>query len=725
MSIIVKDNVFTLQTVNTTYQMKVDEHQVLLHLYYGKRIQESMEYLLTFYDRGFSGNIYDAGMDRTYSLDVLPQEYASFGNGDYRNTCLSIRYADGTYSTDLRFHSYEIIKGKYNLSGLPAVYAKEQEAMTLKITLADPVTDVQVDLMYGVLEEQDIITRSATIRNAGSRDIVVKKAASASIDFLYGTYDLISFYGRHAMERNVQRSEIVHGTQVIGSRRGTSGHQYNPAVILAQKDTTEEHGECYGMVFVYSGNFKLEAEKDQYDQTRVIMGLQEDLFEYRLGMNERLEIPETILAYSDQGLSHLSHIFHACMKKNLCRGRYKESIRPVLVNSWEAAYFDFDGNTLIELAKEAAGLGIDMVVMDDGWFGKREDDNCSLGDWTVNEAKLGCTLKELTEQINTLGVKFGIWFEPEMISEDSELYRQHPEWALVIPKRAPVRSRNQLVLDLTKREVRDHIFEKICKILDAGNIEYVKWDMNRSLCDIYSDITEIGKVTYEYVKGVYDILERLLEKYPNILFEGCSGGGGRFDAGMLYYTPQIWCSDNTDAINRTKIQYGTSFIYPIATVGSHVSAVPNHQTGRSVSLQTRGIVAMAGTFGYELDLRKLTVEEKEEITEQVKKYKRDAELILNGQYYRLSGADEKRYCAWEFVSEDQKKILINVVMLEIEGNMTVVYVKGKGLDPEAVYRETVTKKRYCGAAIMAAGFPLPIEQQEYASYQIELEKVTN
>ncbi|MDE6203700.1 MAG: alpha-galactosidase, partial [Lachnospiraceae bacterium] len=458
---------------------------------------------------------------------------------------------------------------------------------------------------------------------------------------------------------------------------------------------------------------------DQYNQRRVMMGLQSDFFHYPLEKGEELVIPETILSYSGEGFGKLSRQYHKCIREHVCRGRYQDRTRPVLINSWEAAYFDFSGETILNLAKEAAGLGIDMVVMDDGWFGKRDDDNSGLGDWQVNEAKLGCSLGELIGKINDLGLKFGIWMEPEMISEDSTLYREHPDWAIQIPGRKPVRGRNQLALDFSRAEVRDYVFDQICSVLNQGKIEYVKWDINRSLSDIYSLEKNQGKVTYDYVLGVYEFLEKLIQKYPDILIEGCCGGGGRFDAGMMYYAPQIWCSDNTDAVDRIRIQYGTSFFYPVSTVGSHVSAVPNHQTGRSVSLHTRGVTAMAGTFGYELDPQKLSKEEKEEIKEQVCQYKKHAELIRRGDYYRLSDPYKESFAAWMFVSEDKSKALVNIVMLEVHGNMLVEYVRLKGLQPDEIYEDTETGRCYYGSALMEAGIPLPAEMGEYLAYQME------
>ena len=716
-----KDRTFTLQTKNTTYQMQVDRYGFLLHLYYGKKTDTCMDYLLTYYDRGFSGNPYDAGEDRTYSMDTLPQEFPCYGNGDFRSTAFAVENADGSMSCDLRYKSHKIFDGKYNLEGLPAVYASEEEAQTLEILMEDPVTGVKVVLLYGVLPAQDIITRSVCVKNESSGKIYLNKIESASLDFLYGDYELLTFYGRHAMERNVQRVPVVHGTQKIGSVRGTSSHQYNPMMILAEKETTEDKGNCYAMSFVYSGCFQGEVLKDQLNQTRMMLGLQEEAFRYPLETGEMFQAPEVILSYSSEGMNRLSQNLHHCIRQHICRGKYKEEIRPILINSWEAAYFDFTGDTIYELAKAAKEVNIDMLVMDDGWFGKRDDDNSGLGDWFVNEKKLGGTLGNLIKRINDLGVKFGIWIEPEMVSEDSDLYRKHPDWALTVPGRNPVRSRNQLVLDFSRKEVVDAIYDQICKVLDQGNIEYVKWDMNRSLMDVYSSVTrDQGRVLHDYVLGLYDFLERLVQRYPNLLIEGCSGGGGRFDAGMMYYTPQIWCSDNTDAIDRLRIQYGTSFGYPVSVVGSHVSAVPNHQTGRKTPLHTRGVVAMSGTFGYELNLMKLSEEEKQEIREQIAEYKSYAPIIQNGLYYRLSNPTTEEICAWEFVHTDEKeqsKVLLNIVMQVIHGNMTVNYVKLQGLEETAVYREEKSGKRYTGAALMYGGMPLPIEPGEYQAYQ--------
>lgn len=711
--------IFSIDTKNTTYQMKVDSYGFLLHLYYGAKVNGAMDYLLTYADRGFSGNPAEAGADRTYSLDVLPQEYPTWGTGDYRNAALLIQNADHSESCKLQYAGHTIKKGKYNLSGLPAVYAEENEAETLEIYMEDCVSNLKVTLLYGVVEQLDIITRSVIIENHGSENIIIEKAGSACLELLPGQYDLLSFCGRHTMERTVQRKRIGYGSSVFESRRGTSSHQYNPAFILADVNATEDRGNCYGIAFVYSGGFRFETEKDPYDQVRTVMSIQPEQFAYPLNPGERFVVPETIFSFSQNGFGALSHNYHNCINHHVIRRSFQKKMRPVLINSWEAAYFDFTGETMLELAKNAADVGIDLVVMDDGWFGKRDDDNSGLGDWEVNEEKLGCSLGTLIEKINELGVDFGIWIEPEMISEDSTLYRNHPDWVLQIPGRSPVRSRNQLVLDFSRKDVRDYIFASICKVLDQGNITYVKWDMNRSISDVYSHVNVRGTVLHDYVVGVYDFLEQMIQRYPELLIEGCSGGGGRFDIGMLYYTPQIWCSDNTDAIDRTKIQYGTSFFYPASAVGSHVSAVPNHQTGRITSLKTRAVVAMAGTFGYELNLQILSAEEKEEIKEQVAVFKKQNELIQQGTYYRLTNPMEDAMAAWLFVSENKKHALFNVVVLDKQANAGVTFIKLKGLLEGSTYISSEDNREYAADGLMEAGFPIPSTLGEYEAYQVE------
>ena len=715
----------TLQTKHTTYQMGIAEHGFLLHLYYGPKAEGDMSYLLTAYDRGFSGNPYDAGDDRTFSMDTFPLEYPCYGNGDYRSPAFNVKNEQGVYGADLRYKTHSVTKGKYSISGLPAVYADESSgAYTVNVILEDALLGIEVTLRYGVLPELDVITRSAVIKNTGNHLLYLTKVYSATMDFLNGNFDILHFHGRHAMERMEERVPVIFGNQSFGSRRGTSSHQHNPFFILADPETTEDCGSCYGMSMLYSGNFKFEVEKDQIGQTRMEMGLLDEMFEYPLEQGKEFYTPEVAMAYSQNGLTSLSHLYHKLIRYHVCRGKYKTSRRPILINNWEATYMNFNGDKIVGIAKQAAELGVEMMVLDDGWFGNRNSDNSGLGDWVVNEEKMGGPLSEIADKINQMGMKFGLWIEPEMVNEDSHLYRTHSDWAFTIPGRRPVRGRNQLVLDFSRKEVVDYIFNAVSKVIDSANIAYIKMDMNRSICDVYTAVEQkqnYGKIMYEYVLGVYDFLERLIQRYPDLLIEGCSGGGGRFDAGMLYYTPQIWCSDDTDAIERIQIQHGTSFGYPVSAVGSHVSAVPNHQTGRVTSINTRSVVAMAGSFGYELDLNLLSEEEKEEVKQQIEDYKKYWNLIHNGTYYRLHNPlTNHEFAAWEFTSEDKNECLLNIVTLTTHANAPVNYVKCKGLHPDKMYRNEKDNQIYNGNALMYAGLPIAVEPGEYRGIQIHL-----
>lgn len=715
-----ESRVFRLVTENSEYQLHADELGVLRHLWYGKKVDTDMSYLLDYPDVGFSGNPYDAGDKRTYSLNTQPLEYPCEGVGDFRVSAVSVVHSDGSNALDLRYKGHKLSKGKYSISGLPAVYADDSDAETLEIFLRDTSTETEVTLRYGVISKYDIITRSAVVKNCGYSPIKIEKAASLCLDIPHGEWEWVHFHGRHAMERLMERVPLFHGVQEISSSRGTSSHQQNPSVILCSPDCTEQNGECIGAFFMYSGGFKIQTEFEQMDQVRLVMGLDPETFEWTLENNETFETPEAVMTFSANGFAKMSHNFHKIIRENVCRGKYQLAERPVLINNWEATYFDFNEKKILKIAKSAAKLGVDMLVLDDGWFGKRNSDTSGLGDWFVNENKLKGGLSMLADKINDLGMKLGIWFEPEMVSEDSHLYRAHPDWAIAIPDRKPMRGRFQLVLDMSRREVQDYLFGAISNILDNANISYIKWDMNRSISDLYSHVLPAerqGELSHRYVLGLYSLLERLIQKYPNVLFEGCSGGGGRFDAGMLYYTPQIWCSDNSDAIDRLRIQYGTSFGYPVSAMGAHVSAVPNHQTGRITPLHTRGVVAMSGTFGYELDLLKLTEEEKDEVRSQIGEFRKYAPLIQNGRYYRLTDPFKSEVCAWEIVGNSQEEVLLNVVMEEIHGNMTVNYVQLRGLDESALYKEQTTGRIYSGAALMHGGMPLPAEFGEYRAYQ--------
>lgn len=726
MAITVKDKIFNLETENTLYQMKVDRFGVLNHLWYGEKTDCCMDYLLDYPDAGFSGNIYEAENERTYSLNTLPQEYSTSGVGDFRISAISVTHEDGSNALDLRVREYQIKKGKYEIPGLPAVYAKEDEAETLEITLKDTATETLVILRYGVLEKEDIITRSVEVKNLGNTPIVINKVHSMCLDIPYGDWEWMHFYGRHTMERQAERVPVLHGISESSSSRGTSSHHQNPAVLLCEKDCTETSGHCIGAALMYSGGFQAQVEKDQLEQIRLVMGIHPDTFEWTLEAGEAFYTPEVILSCSTTGFAKLSQNFHHIIRNHVCRGTYQLSSRPVLINNWEATYFDFNEEKILNIARQASKLGIDMMVLDDGWFGKRDGDCSGLGDWFVNEKKLNGGLKALVEKINAMGMKFGLWFEPEMVSEDSDLYRNHPDWAIQIPGRKPMRSRYQLVLDMSNPEVVDYLYGVMSAILRENHIEYVKWDMNRSISDWYTATLSRGRqmeMPHRYVLGLYELLEKLTSEFPDVLFEGCSGGGGRFDAGMMYYCPQIWCSDDTDAHERTFIQYGTSFFYPTSTVGSHVSAVPNHQTGRITSIETRGVVAMAGSFGYELDLNQLSEEEKAVVAKQVTHYKEYQSLIYNGDYYRLANPFEDGMSAWSWISEDKKTILVQGVLFRAKPNVLRKTLRLMGLEAKKNYKIAGTEEVYTGVALMSGGVLLQRAVGDDVSFEIVLEEI--
>lgn len=695
-----KDRTFTLQTKETTYQMQVDQYGFLLHLYYGKKAEGCMDYLLTYYDRGFSGNPYDAGTDRTYSMDSLPQELSCYGNGDFRSASLMLENGDGSMSCDMRYKNYTIRDGKYSLPGLPAVYADNDEAQTLEIVLEDPATGVEAMLLYGVLPELDIITRSVYIRNQSSEKIYVNKVMSAELDFLYGDYDLLTFYGRHAMERNLQRVPVAHGSQMIGSVRGTSSHQYNPMMILAEKDTTEDHGGCYAMSFVYSGNFQGEVLKDQYNQTRMLLGVQEECFRYPLEAGETFYAPEVILSYTDQGMNRLSQNLHSCIRHHICRGKYKTEVRPVLVNSWEAAYFDFTGETLYNLAKEARSLGIDMLVLDDGWFGKRDDDNSGLGDWYVNEKKLGETLGGLVKRVNDLGVKFGIWIEPEMVNPRSELAEKHPDWIVKAGNREIPRMRNQWLLDLSNPKVQDFVFSVFDNTMKLSpNIDYIKWDANRHVENAGSEYLPEDKQSHfwiDYTQGFYKVMERIRAKYPDVLIQACASGGGRVEFGAMKYFNEVWTSDNTEALSRTRIQYGTSLFYPATVMGSHVSATPNHQTGNITPIKFRFDIACAGRLGMELQPKRMDDTEKRFARKAVASYKAYRDIVMEGDLYRIGTPyDDTGYYGMMYVSKDKKKAVLFTYCIRYQSRTLIPKFRLHGLDAKTRYtvREQNTDKK--------------------------------
>jgi len=729
MSIIYNENdkTFTLNTKNTMYQMKIDNYGELVHVYYGKRFDyEDLSFSSDVWSTSFSPN--PRGASWTYSNNNIPKELSTYGVGDFRITAVGLINPDGTYGTSPKYLSYEIKDGKYKLEGLPAFYG--DDAKSLIITLKDTVFDVKFHLYYGVFEEYDLITRSLIIENNTGKEIILDKALSVTLDMPYGDFDLTYFHGKHTEERLIERVNINHSNLTICSNRGASSHMQNPFVIISDREANEDYGRAWGLAFVYSGNFIVSCERGILERTRLVMGINPENFRYILSDKESFVAPEVAMVYSDSGFAHISHSFHKAIRNNLCRGKYKNERRPVLINNWEGTYFNFNADKLVSMAHDASKLGVELFVMDDGWFGKRDDDTSSLGDWVPNEEKLQGTLKSLAERINNEGMKFGIWFEPECISEDSDLYRAHPDYAFKMPGRDPQLSRNQLVLDFSRKEVRDNIYNQLKKILNSANISYVKWDFNRHITDLYSAALpkeKQGEVFHRYILGLYEVLEKITTEFPDILFESCSGGGGRFDCGMLYYMPQVWTSDDSDAIERLKIQYGTSFAYPVSSMGAHVSVCPNHQTARVTPLKTRGNVAYFGTYGLELDITKMTSEEKKEIKRQIKEFKKYYELIQHGTYYRLIPPFKKTdslFCVWETAREDGKEALVCAVRYDTDASTAQEYVRVKGLIPNKKYRINGSEKVYSGAALMNIGFCLEYDFIQYPSrlYHITLVK---
>ena len=717
-----QDRLFSLETAHTLYQMKADETGVLLHVWYGPQTGTDMSYRIRTANRGFCGNPFEAQDRLDYSLDTLPQEYAGNGVGDFRSAAVQAEDANGSMSVDWRYAGYRLLKGKEKPEGLPGLRGNAGTE-GLEIILEDKVNGLAAHLAYWLFEQYDVIVRSARIENRGAEAITLTKAASLSIDMPYGQKQVMHFHGRHAMERIPERTAAPAGGRLaFESRRGMSSHQSNPFIILCDPDTTERQGVCHGFMLMYSGNHLEEISADQTGSTRVVCGIHPEGFRWKLKPGDIFQTPEAILSCSAEGLNALSRNYHRVIRDEVINPRWRSAKKPVLVNSWEACYFGFDAEKLLKLAQSAAELGMEMLVLDDGWFGCRDDDTTSLGDWTCNEKKLGCSLKELSDRIHALGLRFGLWFEPEMVSLDSELYRAHPDWALADPGRQPMVSRHQLVLDMGRTDVQDYLFEKISAVLRNARIEYVKWDFNRSVANVYSRALPAdrqGETAHRFMLGTYRLLERLTEAFPDVMIEGCSGGGGRFDAGMLYYCPQIWCSDNTDAVERLEIQKGTSYGYPVCTMGAHVSACPNHQTGRTAPLETRGIVAQAGTFGYELDPSKLTEEEKQTVKEQIEAFHRCESLVEGGDYYRLDEG-EGDWTAWMFVSPDKKEALVSVVATHVRANGPFPFIRLQGLDPEKVYHREGKKESLTGAALMYGGISLPQFSGDYPAEQIYL-----
>ncbi|MCR5742576.1 MAG: alpha-galactosidase [Lachnospiraceae bacterium] len=698
---------FKLDTPNTTYLLAVVDDAYLGQVYYGRSLPDSdLNYLLRTQENPLVPSVNERETLSFY--DSFAWEYPTAGIGDYRDAAFKVRTTSGHEVCLLKYDSYEIVSGKPALKGLPATFAGA-EADTLNITLIEPDLGFKVIISYGVFSNVDAITKSVKVINTSSDTIYLEKVLSSVLNFEKPDcgMDMITLHGSWARERHMCRREIAYGRASSSSIRGESGHQDHPFLAVLSSDADEDRGDVYGMSFVYSGNFIAQTERNQFDVIRAEMGINPEGFTWRLKPGEEFQAPEVVNVYSSQGIGQMSRTFHDLYRNHLIRSKYKDMQRPILINNWEATYFQFDTNKLLDIARAAAGVGIEMLVMDDGWFGKRSSDNCALGDWVVNEEKLQGGLKYLVDEVNKLGLKFGIWFEPEMISPDSDLYRAHPDWAIQVPYRKPGLSRCQLVLDITRKEVRDYAYNCVYKILKSANIAYVKWDMNRQLADIGSialDSDCQGELFHRYVLALYEMQERLITDFPDLLLENCSGGGARFDAGMLYYSPQIWCSDDTDAIERLTIQQGTALVYPLSTMGAHVSVCPNHSVGRNTPFETRGYVALSGTFGYELDITKLSDYEMDMIKDQTAMYHKYNDLVRNGDYYRIASYQEnKAYDCTSVVAKDKSEAVVTFVRVMGIPNVHSQRIKLKGLDEKKTYRIEGEERTYSGAALMYAG----------------------
>ena len=710
---------FYLTTPNTSYVFHINEGGFLIHDYYGARLPlcDMREYSLRLARGPKSG-------DNTTSPCGAPMEYSCNGTGDFRVSALQVRNAAGNASTDIRYLSHKIYKGKPPIGGQPATYGGEEEVSTLEILTEDKVTGLQVTLYYSAFEQYDVIARRAAVTNASDYDMDLERVFSLCCEIPFGEWQICHLYGEWGRERTFERAELIHGLTAVESRYGASGHHHNPFVAITHAMTTEDTGDVYGFNLVYSGNFAIQTEKSTDGDLRLIMGINPNDFGWHLEPGETFETPEALSVFSAEGLGGMSRTFHKFYRNNLCRGPWKNAKRPLLINNWEGTYFDFDEEKIFNIAKQAGDLGVEMLVLDDGWFGARNNDKAGLGDWFVNEEKLKGGLGLLSQRIHGLGMKFGLWFEPEMVNPDSDLYRAHPDWCLQVEGRALCTSRNQYVLDLSRRDVQDYLFDCMDQILKKAQIEYIKWDFNRYLTEAGSLMLAPHRqkeIFHRYVLGLYALLDRLVTAYPDLLLEGCASGGGRFDPAMLYYSPQYWTSDNTDAMDRLDIQYGTSMCYPTSAVSSHVSAVPNHQTGRTTPLQTRGDVALAGSFGYELDVTAMTEEEKEEVKGQIEEYHKFYDLIHFGELYRILPPNREE-CAWCYVAEDKSEALLTFVCIHNRPRVRRRTVSFRGLDPNKLYTDEKGTVRP-GSVWMKAGVNRAEVMKDFTTFKVHLTEV--
>ena len=697
---------FHLYNDYISYVIYVQPNGEIGQLYFGKRIhdREDLRYLVN-YDLMPLTAYYDS--EKLFSLELNRQEYPSFGTGDFGTPAFRVIDENGSGISGFSYLSHKVYSNKKPLPGLPATYADEGETQSLELELVDDLNGMHLFLTYSIFRDYPVITRNAVFVNESSKDIVLDRALSMCLDLPDSNYEWIQFSGAWARERHYTAKKLDNGITAIESKRGHSSPNENPFVIIKRPDCSETQGEAMAFSLVYSGNFLAQAESDANGKLRFLMGIHPDMFSWILKGNESFTTPEVVIAWTESGLNNLSQTFHSLYNNHLVRGRWKNEARPILLNNWEATYMDFTEDSILKIAAKAKEAGVELFVLDDGWFGQRNDDKRGLGDWFENRSKLPDGIKGLAEKIEGLGLKFGFWIEPEMVNPDSDLYREHPDWVFSIPDRHKTLCRNQMVLDYSRKEVVDHIHDMLYRILKDAPISYIKWDMNRSITECFCrelSAKEQGMVYHKYILGVYSLYERLINEFPDILFESCSSGGGRFDPGMLYYAPQAWCSDNTDAEDRVFIQYGSTYGYPISSIGAHVSAVPNHQTGRTVPIAMRGNVAMFGAFGYELDLNRISDDEFDIVKEQIKFMKEHRKLTQFGTFYRLRSPYDSNQAAWMVVSEDKKEAIVAVYTMRSEVNKIPGLLKLQGLDKDFQYE--ANGRTYYGDELMNVGIPL-------------------
>ena len=698
---------FHLYNEKISYIMCVLQNGHIGQLYFGKHIhdREDFSHLMETCGRPMTSYIYEG--DRTFSLEHIRQEYPVYGSTDYRNPAVEVLQNNGSKIMDFQYDSYEIVEGKPHLEGLPATYTeKDNEAKTLKIFLVDSLSEIRMELWYSIFDEGGIVARSVRFYNQGNKTVHLFTAMSMCLDLPDKNYIWMQLSGSWGRERHIKERILEQGTQSIESMRGHSSHEHNPFLVFRRPWTTEQSGEVIGISLVYSGNFRMQAEVDTHDVTRITAGINPRGFDWKLNPREGFQTPEAVIVYSEEGIGGMSRTFHRLYGQRLARGFWRDRPRPVLINNWEATYFDFTEEKLEKIAQKAKECGIELFVLDDGWFGKRQNDWTGLGDWYVNRELLPDGLEGLSQRIEAMGMKFGLWIEPEMVNKDSDLYRSHPDWILRVPERSASHGRNQYVLDFARKEVVDYIYGMLHHLLSEAHISYIKWDMNRSITECYSQAfppEQQGEVFHRYILGVYDLYERLIRDFPEILFESCASGGGRFDPGMLYYAPQCWTSDDTDAVERLKIQYGTSLCYPLSSMGSHVSIVPNHQVFRTTPLHTRANVAYFGTFGYELDLGRLSDDEICEIKKQVAFMKKYRKILQFGDFYRLKSPFEENEAAWMVVSQDRNIAIVGWYRVLNGVNMPYSRIRLQGLKPDTLYENVLNGTENYGDELMNYG----------------------